>query len=93
MSQYLELTFSVVVSGNGSFEPVVIAIDENYDDLFHDIQHTLDRPHTKMEVHWEKNWGKWMKDDGQTSEVNNSNIGAILRLLKSRNGLGCICIS
>ena len=55
MSQYLELTFSVVVSCNQTFEPVVIAIDENYDDLFHDIQHTLDTPHTKMmKVHWEK---------------------------------------
>ena len=54
MSQYLELTFSVVVSCWVVFEPVVIAIDENYDDLFRDIQHVFGSPRaTTMMVHWE----------------------------------------
>ncbi len=101
MSQYLELTFSVGVAWSYAYSPdimpVVVAIDENYADFLRDNQHMLGSTtkRTAMKVHWEKKcWGGWVKKDHETaSEVNDSNITAILRLLKSRNGVGCIRLS
>ena len=38
MFQHPEATFPVMVSCNGGFEPVVFAIDEDYDQLLNDFQ-------------------------------------------------------
>ena len=99
--QYLELTFSIMVFCCGTREPVVLAIDEHYDSLLHDIQHIFVKAGTaenekviknaKKMTHMTVSWGiggttgKPYHDP--SFEVNRNNITAMLRLLKSRNGV------
>ena len=72
MSQYLELTFSVMVQYRNSWGPVVIAIDEDYDTLLDDFHHMfvepkmtetanmpkrpMNRAMPSMTVQWEKGY-------------------------------------
>ncbi|CAD6594140.1 MAG: hypothetical protein ASARMPREDX12_008302 [Alectoria sarmentosa] len=106
-SQYLELTFSIMVRYGSTFEPVVIAIDEDYDTLLDDFNYIFRQIfHSsrslglkKMKVVWENGWkerwnsiGSRELDRKWDSTVETSNITAMLRLLKSQSGMSYIKI-
>lgn len=94
-----------MVRCRGTFEPVVVAIGEDYDTLLDDFDYIfrqiLPSPRPlglkKMKVVWENGWMKsWMSIDSSYvdrkwhSAVNTGNITAMLRLLKSQNGMSYI---
>lgn len=101
-SQYLELTFSVMVHCGTTSEPVVLAIDEDYETLFDDFQRIFVEPPvtenankqkkptgrrmTQMKVAWGRAEKEFVIDPGWGSTMKTGNITAMLRLLKSRNG-------
>ena len=79
-------------------EAVVLAIDEDYETLFDDI-HTIllgsgRRSMTRMRAFWGTPGGKadWWGYEWQ-AVMNTGNITAMLRLLKSRNGVDYIQVS
>ncbi len=96
-SQYQEHTISIMVLCHGTFEPVVLGIDEEYGKLMDDFHRMLADPSaskkpmgrwiTSMKVVWERSWGG---QDLQLARggtlVTGNNITAMLHLLKSRNG-------
>ena len=104
-SQYLELTFSIMVRSGSTFEPIVIAIDEDYDTLLDDFDYIFRQIFSssrslglkKMKVVWENGWKKAWNSIGSHevdrkwhSTVEASNITAMLRLLKSQSGMSYI---
>lgn len=104
MSQFLELTFSVMVcykkgeyGAVGTRKPIVLAIDEDYDTLLRDLQGIFPKSGlTSMKASWEDCRGgadaprplAYLHD----SQVDEENITAMLRLLKPMNGMGYICV-
>lgn len=108
-SQYLELTFSVMVHCGITSEPVVLAIDEDYETLFDDFHRIFVEPQvtesgskpnkrtegrmTKMKVVWGRAEKEFVIDPGWGSVMKTGNITAMLRLLKSRNGKDYIRMS
>lgn len=90
-SQYLELTFSIRIDFHSISEPVVLAIDEDYETLMHDFQTMFLGPGRyrliEMRPIWETADGKGpLSRYYWTASMNTGNIIAMLRLLKSRNG-------
>lgn len=90
-SQYLELTFSVRINYGYISEPVVLAIDEDYETLLHDFPTMFLGPgrqrSIQMRAIWETADGKGaLSHYYWTAIMNTGNITAMLRLLKSRNG-------
>lgn len=101
-SQYLELTFSIMVHCGTTSEPVVLAIDEDYEKLFDDFHRIFGKPRvtesaskpkrstdgreTQMKVVWGRAEKEFVIDPGWGSVMKTGNITAMLRLLKSRNG-------
>ena len=84
-SQYLELTFSVRVKYHNISEPVVLAIDEDYETLLDDFQ-TILFGSAKMNLpRMRAIWGTQGVCDWEPV-MTTGNMTAILRLLKSRNG-------
>ncbi|KAF6241749.1 hypothetical protein HO173_000461 [Letharia columbiana] len=87
----------------GSLEPVVLAIDEDYDTLLQDFHHIFVNPKIKermkrentrmglMEIVWWKKWGGGALPP-YDSLVTCGNIIAMLRHLKSKNGMDYISI-
>lgn len=102
MSQYLESTFSIMVHCGTTSEPVVLAIDEDYQTLFKDIYRIFYDPQgnesaskpkrpteerkTEMRVVWGRAEKEFAIDPGWGFIITKGNITAMLRLLKSRNG-------
>ena len=90
-SQYLELTFSVRIDYHNISEPVVLAIDEDYEMLLHDFQTIFIGPGRnrliQMRAIRETADGKGALSHYDWKAImNTGNITAMLRLLKSRNG-------
>ena len=95
MSQYLDLTFSVMVLCTAEvnhlytmiWKPVVLAIDEDYDTLLSDLGSIFvaDSKLTRMKVCWEAPRGQ-SSSWPQEADMNKETIPAMLRLLKSLNG-------
>ena len=108
MSEYLKLTFSVLIWCRDSWEPIVLAIDEDYDTLFDDFHTIFGEPReiaamskkpvqrrlTRMRITWGKvgAQGSW-PDHHPGSYVKADNLVAMLRLLKSRNGNDYIMVT
>ena len=103
MSQYLELTFSIMVKFHYIFNPVVLTIDEDYDALFKDFYNIFVVPRIKvlkkgteggrmtgMEVFWKPPFETY---GWRSTDMTADNITAMLRLLKSRNGKDHIVLS
>ena len=107
-SQYLELTFSIMVRSRGSTcHPVVLAIDEDYETLRNDFFQMLVEPTspfvpnplvkkcmTQMEVVWGKAGAQdyWVEQHIWGFTLKSSNITAMLQLKKSRNGSDNIAV-
>lgn len=101
--EYLEITFSVMVFYQGTLEPVVLAIGEDYDTLLQDFHHIfanqkikekMKRENTRMglmEIVWWKKWGGGALPL-YDSLVTCGNTIAMLRHLKSKNGMDYISI-
>ena len=90
-SEYLELTFSVMIRYHGTTQPIVLAIDEEYETLFDDFEDIFDNSVMRvqeMSVIWGKDWILQFEE----SRVTKSSITAMLRLLKSRNGKDYIVV-
>ncbi len=96
-----------MVRCRGTFEPVVIAIGEDYDTLLDDFDYIFRQivPSSKslglkkMTVVWENGWkenwnsvGSDYVDREWHSAVTTGNITAMLRLLKSQSGMNYIKI-
>jgi len=90
--EYVELTFSIMVLCNGLRGPVVVAIDEDISTLISDIQRLFhnrlsNTRVTELRIDW---CGAPGSGFGSGSHLNNGNATAMLRLLKSRNGVDSI---
>ena len=89
-----------MVRCRGTFEPIVVAIDEDYDTLLADFSLIFGRLLSptgqslrleKMKVVWEEGWKKsWQSYDSEYgcrkwhSEVRAGNLVAMLRLMKKQ---------
>lgn len=94
-SQYLDLTFAVLVEYNGIHKPMVLAIDEDPEPLFQDIRHLFDaKDDPKKNKEMKVTWGHGSPKHGPgESKLDSRNITALLRLVKSRNGVDLIATS
>ena len=99
-SEYLDLTFSVMVEYNGKFQPMIITMNEEREPLFQDIRHLLAKkdeeydPEKKDMPKMKVVWGHGRpKNSPEEIELENSNIIAMLRLVRSRNGVDYIAAS
>lgn len=102
--RFLDLTLSVMVEWNGHHMPMVLAIDEECETLFDDIQNVYAKTNDAKErkrknddskkKHMKVVWGQgFYKDVTEESVLDDSNMVATLRLLKSRNGADLIATS
>ena len=107
-AQYLELTFSVMVRCCGSIcHFVVLAIDEDYETLRNDFNQMSVEPTspfvpkplvkkcmTQIKVVWGTAGAQdyWVEQHTWGSDMKSGNIIAMLRLMKSRNGMDCIAV-
>ena len=97
-----------MVRCHGTFEPIVVAIDEDYDILLADFDgifsYIFSREKSlrlnKMKVVWEKGWKESWNSYGSNyvdrqwhSTVKPGNLTAMLRLLKSQSDRSYIEIS
>ena len=93
--EYYELTFPLLISYNDVRKPIVVAVDEQFDVLLKDIERlfgikfeTLTRRVKELRVSFSNvNFG-----GGKGDVLNETNITAMLRLLKARNGADTIFI-
>jgi len=91
--EYMELTFSIIVMCNGLRAPVVVAIEEDISTLMADIQRMFhnklnNRKIFELRVEWCGSPAS--RDFGSGFHLSNGNATAMLRLLKSRNGVDTI---
>ncbi len=95
-----------MVHCRSTFEPVLVAIDEDYDELLRDLDSVFGQivgngkslGLSKMKVVWERGWKKnWWSEDRSEKEfqstVTTGNMTAILRLLKAQSDMSYIEIS
>ena len=105
---YLDFTFSVMVECNGHHMPMVVVIDEVCDKLFHDIQNLYAKTDHAKVSKWKNDpkkdeenkknmrvvWGHGCpKYASEEFVLDDSNLVATLRLVKSRNGVDVIATS
>ncbi len=87
MLEYMEMTFSILIMCNNMKEPLVVAIDEDFNTLLGDVQRmfciSLIYSTTRIKE-LKIGLGTW--EFGGNPSLNSGNIVAMLRLLKSRNG-------
>lgn len=93
MLEYMELTFSIMIMSNSLRAPVVVAIDEDISTLISDIQRMFhNRLNTKKITELRIEWcgSGASRDFGSGFHLSSGNATAMLRFLKSRNGVDTI---
>lgn len=97
-----------MVRCRGTFEPIIVAIDEDYDTLFHDLDRIFGQLFSiekslrlsEMRVMWEEGWKKsWSSYDSDYadrkwhSDVKAGNLMATLRLMKEQGDRSYVDVS
>ncbi len=89
--EYMELTFSIMVTYNNRRGPLVVAIDEDYNILLGDIQREFPRLHNQLRIkELGISWGG--REFGSNDVVQRKNMVAMMRLLKARGGQDMIMV-
>lgn len=89
--EYMELTFSVMVMCNNLRGPLVVAVNETFPSLLDDIRRMFKSRFSSTEPkELRVSWSSGARDFGSNFTLNSGNITAMMRLMKSRNGVDMI---
>lgn len=93
-NDYLDVTFSVMVEYDGDFQPMVLTMNERCEPLLEQIRHLLAKKNEQYDP--EKKQLKVVWGHGRPAgspdktDLTDSNITAMFRLVKARNGVDYI---
>lgn len=90
LSEYYQMTFSIIFAHNNIRSAVVIALDEDLETLIGDIQRMFVHKLNPVRVKQLRVYTSGGLDLGNSAVLDNENMTATLRLLKSRNGVDTI---